>query len=162
LWPVSIDTFLIFCITNRAGWPEVRWHNHIKAAQTVLGDSIAIETIVIAGLCGSVLGDLVLRVHSEEQVWQHDPWADIVTCYSLRQIYERWIMAKKTNTVHRKLDIRNALYKLMFVVMSLKAGFLQKGLLLIAEIAYGIFKLNNVSTAYTSLNPESYKQKLWF
>ncbi len=70
-------------------------------------------------------------------------------------------MAKKTNTVHRKLDIRNALYMLMFVVMSLKAGFLQKGLLLIAEIAYGIFKLNNVSTAYTSLNPESYKQKLW-
>ncbi len=71
-------------------------------------------------------------------------------------------MAKKTNTVHRKLDIRNALYMRMFVVMSLKAGFLQKGLLLIAEIAYGIFKLNNVSTAYTSLNPESYKQKLWF
>ncbi len=69
-------------------------------------------------------------------------------------------MANKTNMVHRKLDIRNALYKLMFVVMSLKAGFLQKGLLLIAEIAYGIFKLNNVSTAYTSLNPESYKQKL--
>jgi len=42
--------------------------DHIKAAQTVLGDSIAIETFVIAGLCGSALGDLVLQVHSEEQV----------------------------------------------------------------------------------------------
>lgn len=74
---------------NRAGWPEVRWHNHIKAAQTVLGDSIAIETIVIAGLCGSALGDLVLQVHFEEQVWQHGPCADIVICHSLCQIYER-------------------------------------------------------------------------
>lgn len=36
----------------------------------------------IAGLCGSALGDLVLQAHSEEQVWQHDPCADIVNIMS--------------------------------------------------------------------------------
>jgi len=61
--------------------------DHIKAAQTVLGDSIAIETFIITGLCGSALGDLVLQVHSEEQVWQHDPCADIV---NMQLIMSNW------------------------------------------------------------------------